>query len=91
MKRGRPRGLTVNPHALADMLDRAAITKVELCSAVGMTSGHLGDVLSTRVKGASPTLVRAMAEVLGCNPATLAPELSGRFTGVRPSDEPVAV
>jgi hypothetical protein len=88
---GRPRGLTINPAAVHDLLDKACISKAELCEAAGVKPGHLSDMLH-RTTGASPAVVRRMAVALGCVEATIAPELAGRFVAVRNGDvpEPVA-
>lgn len=85
-KRGRPRGLNINPAAVSDMLARACLTKRELADAAGISPGHLADMLH-RDKGASPTAVRAMATALGCSPETIAPTLLPSFVYVREGDE----
>lgn len=86
MKRGRPRGLTIHTPAVEDLLAARCMSKAELCQAADISAGHLADMLHRRTKGASPALVRRMAEVLGCQPETIAPELTARFVGVRPGD-----
>lgn len=83
--RGRPRGLNINPHAVEDLLARACLTKAELAAAAGCSAGHLADMLH-RGKGASPTVVRAMATALGCSAETIAPTLLPLFVSVRPGD-----
>lgn len=84
-KRGRPRGLNVNPAAVEDLLDKAAVSKADLAAASGITPSHLSDVLH-RQKGASVDLIRAMATALRCRPETIAPELTQQFLSVRPGD-----
>lgn len=90
MARGRPRGLTINAEAVEDLLLARCMSKTELWQAAGITSGHLADMLHRRTKGASPEIVRKMADALSCHPATIAPELTSRFVGVRPGDEEAA-
>lgn len=84
-KRGRPRGLNINPAALLWALDKACISKAELCEAAGITPGHLADMLR-RQKGASPALVRRMSVATRAPEEAIAPELSGQFISVRPGD-----
>lgn len=84
-KRGRPRGLNINPVALEDFRLKLPMEKAELCSIAGITQGHLADMLR-RQKGASPTLIRALATALQCRPESLAPELTGQFIAVRDGD-----
>lgn len=84
-KQGRPRGLNVNPAAVEHLLLRQSWTKKELCEAVGITQGHLSDMLR-RGKGASPLVIRRMADALICEQAVIAPELTGRFRSIRPGD-----
>lgn len=86
-KRGRPRGLNINPEAVEAFRLRECLSKQELASAVGIGPGHLADMLSDRRKGASPATVRKMAEVLGCTPGAIAPEITGRFLAVRVGDD----
>lgn len=90
MKRGRPRGLTINTEAVEALLAARCMSKSELCAAADVSAGHLADMLHRRTKGASPTLVRRMADALGCAPGAIAPELTARFVGVRPGDEEAA-
>lgn len=85
-KRGRPRGLTINPDAVEDQLDRLGMSKGTLCEGAGVSPGHLADMLH-RAKGVSIELVNEMATVLRCRPGTIAPELSQRFYARRPGDE----
>lgn len=85
-KRGRPRGLNVNPVAIDDLLAKECVSKGELAEAAGITTGHLADVLY-RQKGLSEEKVRLMAGRLGCKPATIAPELSGQFRAIRDGDD----
>lgn len=89
-KRGRPRGLNVNPEAVEDLLLIRCVSKGELAEAAKISTGHLADMLY-RQKGASPETIRKMAGRLGCKPGTLAPELSGQFAAVRAGDELEAV
>lgn len=84
-RRGRPRGLVVNPAAVEDLLTLQCLSKARLCSAAGVSPGHLADMLH-RGKGASPAVVHRLAAVLGCADSTLAPELGG-FT---PPEPPIA-
>lgn len=84
-KRGRPRGLNVNPAAVEDLLDKACVSKATLAQAAGITPSHLSDVLH-RQKGASVDMVRSMATALRCRPETIAPELTQQFLAVRPGD-----
>lgn len=88
-KRGRPRGLNINPAAVEDLLDKACISKSELCEIAGITPGHLADMLR-RQKGASAAVVREMAVALRCRPETIAPELTAQFVAVRPGDDEAA-
>jgi hypothetical protein len=86
-KRGRPRGLNINPVAVEDFLAKIPMAKAELCEAVSITSGHLADMLH-RGKGASEETVRQMALALRCSPESIAPELLKRdrlrFVAERP-------
>lgn len=84
-KRGRPRGVNINPAAIEDLLRHQAITKQELCDEVGITPTHLADMLR-RHKGVRPEVVTEMARVLDVDPVTLAPALGERFVYVRPGD-----
>jgi DNA-binding Xre family transcriptional regulator len=88
-KRGRPRGLSLNPVAVEDLLGRLPMSKKELCERVGVSPSHLSDALH-RCKGVSPVVVRAIAEVLRCKPETIAPELLPQFACLRPGDDEVA-
>ena len=84
-KRGRPRGVNVNPAAIEDMLAKVCMSKTELAETAGITPGHLSDMLR-RQKGASEKLVREMATALRCSPETIAPELTQQFVAVRHGD-----
>lgn len=85
-KRGRPRGLNINPVAVEDFLSVRCMSKKELCDLAGITPGHFADMLR-RQKGVSPTVLRDMAMALRCSPETLAPELTNQFVSVRPGDD----
>jgi hypothetical protein len=84
-KRGRPRGVNINPAAVEDLLNKACMSKVELCAAAQIGTGHLADMLYRR-KGTSPEVVRRMSAALRCNPETLAPALTSQFISVRLGD-----
>lgn len=86
-KPGRPRALTLNPSAVEDMLAVARMSKKQLCDHTGIRPGHLSDALHRR-KGVAREVVEKMAILLRCRPETLAPELTGWFTGVRLGDQP---
>lgn len=92
-RRGRPRGLTLNLDAFEDYRLRggadAPISKGEIAAVAGITTGHLSDALWHR-KGLSEDKIRLIANRLGCSPATIAPELSGRFLALREGDDEVA-
>lgn len=90
-KRGRPRGLTINPMALDDLIRVRCTSRADACAAAGITPSHLADAASDRSKGLSPESVRLLAEYLHCHPATLAPELLPRFVALRQADEVVEV
>lgn len=81
-KRGRPRGLTINPVAVEEALKRECVSKSELADEAKITTGHLADMLY-RCKGASEPTIRLMAARLHVEPATIAPELTRRFVAVR--------
>ena len=88
-KRGRPRGLNLNPAAVEDLLDKEGGSKQSLAEAGGITTGHLSDALY-RQKGVTAGAVNGMAGFLKCHPATIAPELTRQFASVRPGDDEVA-
>ena len=56
-----------------------------LAADAGVHPSHLADMLR-RSKGASEATLQALATVLGVEPATIAPELSGRYVQRRPGD-----
>lgn len=85
-KQGRPRGLNVNPAAVEAFLDKACLSKSELCAAAGIKPGHLADMLR-RQKGASPVVIRRLATALLVPPEAIAPELTNWFVSVRQGDE----
>jgi lambda repressor-like predicted transcriptional regulator len=84
-KQGRPRGININPAAVESFLDKACLSKSELCTEAGIKPGHLADMLRRR-KGASPLTIRRMATALRVPPEAIAPELSGWFVAVREGD-----
>ena len=75
-KRGRPRGLVLNVVAFEEARLRECLSKGEIAQVADMTTGHLADALYRR-KGVAEPKVRAMAERLRCEPATIAPQLDG--------------
>lgn len=85
-KRGRPRGLHLNPEAFADLIEDRGVSKGEIAEVAGITTGHLADALY-RQKGISPTAVKAMSVRLRCSPGTLAPELTKIFMAFRAGDD----
>lgn len=89
-KRGRPRGLNINPVAVTDLLKDRGLNKQDLCAAAGITPGHLSDML-TRDKGASIETVRAMAVALRVSVETIAPTITDKFVYVRADDTEPAV
>ena len=89
MKRGRPRGINVNPEAVEALRVVRSMSKAELCEAAGITQGHFIDMLR-RGKGASPSTIRALAVALQVTPGAIAPELTGLFVAVRDGDEVAA-
>lgn len=84
-KRGRPRGLNLNPIAIEDLLIKAGISKGDLADAAEVSTGHLADMLYRR-KGASLVVVHRMSDRLGCKPETIAPALLDQFVSVREGD-----
>ena len=88
-KRGRPRGLGLNPPAVEHQLLAVGISKLELATAAGMTSGHLADCLHA-AKGVSVTTAHRLAEALQCPVGMICPEVTTRFVAVRPGDREVA-
>lgn len=93
-KRGRPRALNLSPAAVHHLLaeNRASgtepRTKSALCDLAGISPSQLGDALGGRHRGLSEPAVRRLASALGCEPELIAPELTGRFVGLRPDDDP---
>lgn len=85
-KRGRPRGLNLNPDAFLDLLDDRGVSKVEIAEVGGLKTGHLSDALLHQ-KGVSETAVNKMSKRLRCRPATIAPELNRKFVAVRVEDD----
>lgn len=72
-RRGRPSGLVINPAAFADHLgDRS---QAAVCRATdGLSTAHLSEMLSG-LKGATSEVAIRLAETMGCQPATLFPQL----------------
>ena len=88
-KRGRPRGHEVNKFAVEDLLRKLPGSKSDLARAAQITPSHLSDMLHSG-KGTSEEVIARMAVYLDCRPETLAPTLTTRFVGVRPSDTAAA-
>lgn len=94
-KVGRPRARNLSPAAVEYILtlNKGAglepASKNALASMAGISPSQLGDALGARHRGVSENVVRRMADVLGCKPEVIAPELTGRFVGLRPDDEVV--
>jgi len=98
VKRGRPRSLNLHPPAIEYLLAARRVagtpptTKAALCEAVSgdgdvsLTPTQLGDALGSRHKGVNEAVVRRIALILECEPEHIAPELTGRFAGLRPGD-----
>lgn len=88
-KRGRPRGLGVNPEAVEFQAEQVGISKVELAQAAGISSGHLSDILH-RSTGVSLPTAHKLAAALRCPAGMICPELTTRFVAVKPGDEAAA-
>lgn len=70
------------------MLAVARMSKKQLCEHTGIKPGHLSDALHRR-KGVALDVIEAMATVLRCKAATLAPELEN-FMSIRIGDQPAS-
>ena len=88
-KRGRPRGLTLNPVAVEFRVEQVGITKQALADAASMSAGHLADCLH-RGKGVSVPTAHKLAAALRCPIGVICPELTARFAAVRAGDEAAA-
>jgi|GEM_PF-3757895 len=73
-RRGRPRGLTINPDAVANELRRAARSQAWLAREARISPSHLAELLSG-AKGATADVAGRIAAALDVGPAVLFPEL----------------
>lgn len=85
-KPGRPRALTLNEFVVNGALGRKGMTKAALCAQVSISPPHLSEALGVKRKGVNEDIVREMALALGVAPEEIAPELTGRFLGLRATD-----
>lgn len=74
----RPRGFILNPAAFRDSLATKCMSRAEVAEAAHVSPAHLSEI-EHHGKGCSEPIARRIAERLGVSPATLFPELSGRF------------
>lgn len=80
----RPKGFRLNRPALQDILNLKGITSAEGAARAGLSKQMLSSLVHGG--GASIKTVQRLAEGIGCDPATLFPEL-GPFEHVALPDE----